>query len=243
MKNNFGIFCVSSLLASAICFNAKADDIVTNTARMQAMDKITGRVSVIDVPVNGLANFGTFSILVRKCVTKSPEETPENTAFVDVVDNYKTDEPVNIFKGWMFSSTPALNAVEHPIYDVWLLKCYNSRNSAANILTEEQLSLRDSIPMVRHEKIEQHIDLAIVDKAKEDIVDETTDQTETISEEVVVEEVMNNISDTVSSAAEEFASEGEEFVGDLVEEHTTNAETENLANQEESSEETSLESD
>ncbi len=147
MNNKLKRFLYSSLILSSVSNISYAEDISANTARMQAMDKITGRVSEIDVPVNGIANFGSFSILVRKCVTKSPEETPENTAFVDVVDNYKTDEPVNIFKGWMFSSTPALNAVEHPIYDVWLLKCYNTTQNLGQTLSEEQLALRDTIPM------------------------------------------------------------------------------------------------
>ena len=124
--NNF-LF-LTTLLSSVCLQNLQAADIETNTARMQAMDKITGKVSEIDVPVNAPVRFGSFSVLVRKCVTKTPEETPENTAFVDVVDDYNNQEPVNIFKGWMFSSSPALSAVEHPIYDVWLLKCYNKDN-------------------------------------------------------------------------------------------------------------------
>ncbi len=140
----------SGILSASSVFGA---EIAANTARMQAMDKITGRVSEIDVPVNGLANFGTFSILVRKCVASSPEETPENIAFVDVVDNYRSNEPVNIFKGWMFSSSPALHAVEHPIYDIWLLKCYNRPQERSRLLTDEQLALRDNIPMKRFDPI------------------------------------------------------------------------------------------
>ena len=51
-----------------------------NTAKMQAMDKITGRVSVIEVPVNSEVRFGSFSIVVRACKATPPEETPENYA-------------------------------------------------------------------------------------------------------------------------------------------------------------------
>ena len=145
--NNF-LF-LTTLLSSVCLQNLQAADIETNTARMQAMDKITGKVSEIDVPVNAPVRFGSFSVLVRKCVTKTPEETPENTAFVDVVDDYNNQEPVNIFKGWMFSSSPALSAVEHPIYDVWLLKCYNKDNPSVKILSEEELRLRDEIKMMR----------------------------------------------------------------------------------------------
>ena len=134
-----------ALLSSAL--PAAAANIDTNMARMQAMDKITGRVSEIDVPVNGEAKFGSFSVVVRKCVTRSPEETPENTAFVDVVDNYNPEKPLNIFKGWMMSSSPAINAVEHPIYDVWLLKCYDGNTKGLKLLSAEELKVRDEIPM------------------------------------------------------------------------------------------------
>lgn len=141
-----GVSCFCLGLSSSL----HADDIEVNTARMQAMDKITGQVTEIDVPVGGLANYGSFSILARKCVTRTPEETPENTAFIDIVDNYSSDNPVNIFKGWMFSSSPALNAVEHPIYDVWLLKCYNNtKQDKTLLLNEEQLLMRDNLPMKR----------------------------------------------------------------------------------------------
>ena len=146
MKTNklFAGTALALLLSTGL---AAAANIDTNTARMQAMDKITGRVSEIDVPVDGEVQFGSFSIVVRKCVTRSPEETPENTAFVDVVDNYNPEKPVNIFKGWMMSSTPALNAVEHPIYDVWLLKCYNTDTKGKKLLTPDELAKRDNVPM------------------------------------------------------------------------------------------------
>ena len=140
---------ISNLLAgTALCSVllagvAGAREIQTNMARMQAMDKVTGKVSEIDVPVNGETVFGSFSIVVRYCATRSPEETPENFAFVDVVDNYKTETPVNVFKGWMMSSSPALNAVEHPIYDVWLLRCYDGDTSKMKLLTAEELKTRD----------------------------------------------------------------------------------------------------
>lgn len=180
---------------------AYGDDIAMNTARMQAMDKITGHVTEIDVPVNGVANFGSFSILARKCVTHSPEETPEDTAFIDVVDNYESDNPVNIFKGWMFSSTPALSAVEHPIYDVWLLKCYNNtKQDAAMLLNKEQLALRDELPMVRPEKVKVSIgeisDMNDIETKDEDLPTIETDNSSSSEG--------NALSD------DDFASEGEE---------------------------------
>ena len=134
---------VGSLLFS---MQASAAEIERNTAQMQAMDKITGRVSVIDVPVNSEVAFGSFSIVVRACKTTPPEETPENYAFVDVADSSFGKMQFNIFKGWMMSSSPALNAVEHPIYDVWLLKCIDTNIDKSKLLSEEQLKERDALP-------------------------------------------------------------------------------------------------
>lgn len=134
---------VGSLLFST---QASAAEIERNTAQMQAMDKITGRVSVIDVPVNSEVAFGSFSIVVRACKTTPPEETPENYAFVDVADSSFGKMQFNIFKGWMMSSSPALNAVEHPIYDVWLLKCIDTNVDKSKLLSEEQLKERDALP-------------------------------------------------------------------------------------------------
>ncbi len=141
----------TALCAVLSCHAAMAEDINTNIAQMQAMDKITGKVSVIEAPVNGEVNFGSFSIVVRSCKTKPAEETPENKAFVDVVDNYNSEKPVNIFRGWMFSSSPAVNAVEHPIYDVWLLKCIQGKPKG-KLLTAEELAAREEIEMLRPEK-------------------------------------------------------------------------------------------
>ena len=125
---------------------AVASEIDTNTAKMQAMDKITGRVSVINVPVNSGVEFGSLSVVVRSCKTRPAEETPDNLAFVDISDkNLKGDE-YNVFKGWMISSSPATNALEHPIYDVWLLQCVDAEVDEAMLWPEQKLTLRDNLP-------------------------------------------------------------------------------------------------
>ena len=127
--------------------SAGATEISTNIARMQAMDKITGTVRVIDLPVNSEVKYGSFSIVVRSCKTRPPEETPENFAFVDIIDDYKSANPVNIFRGWMVSSSPSLNPVEHPIYDIWLLNCENGKvDPRLKIMTPEELKARNQIP-------------------------------------------------------------------------------------------------
>ena len=132
-----------SCLATTV---ASAAEIPTNAAIMQAMDKVTGRVNKITVPVNSKIAFGDFSLVLRACKTRPAEETPENFAFVDVADKSFGTEEYNIFRGWLISSTPGINAIEHPIYDVWLLECVNAEVEGAKFLTPEELAARDNLP-------------------------------------------------------------------------------------------------
>lgn len=175
---------------------AQAREIDMNTVQMQAMDKITGRVSVIEAPVNSEIRFGSFSIVVRACKARPPEETPENYAFVDVVDNYNGENPVNIFKGWMLSSSPALNAVEHPIYDVWLLQCLDGTVDRSKLLTAEQLKARDEIAKAPEKKPETEIKPVETTPEAEPAVPATeeAENTETAAEtEVKVEEPLQEV--------------------------------------------------
>jgi hypothetical protein len=68
---------------------------------------------------------------VRACRKRPPEDPPEAAAFLEIRDLRKPDAPSVVFSGWMFASTPALSAMEHPIYDVWVLDCKNASKSAA----------------------------------------------------------------------------------------------------------------
>ena len=95
-----------------------------NKARLQALDKITARISTVEAPVGASRFFGTLEVLVNRCAFHPPEEPPENAAFITIHDRgYDGLEPKMIFSGWVFSSSPAVSAIEHPVYDVTLLTC------------------------------------------------------------------------------------------------------------------------
>lgn len=92
-------------------------------AVLGGLDKITARVATIEAPVGEPVHFGTLQIIVRACKKRRPEENPESAAFLDIWDQ-KPDQPAqSLFRGWMFASSPALSAMEHPVYDVWVLDC------------------------------------------------------------------------------------------------------------------------
>ncbi|WP_292885191.1 DUF2155 domain-containing protein [Nisaea sp.] len=92
-------------------------------AVLQGLDKITARISTFEIPVDQTGRFGTFIITPRACRQKPPTETPESAAFLEIDEQKPDEEQARLFTGWMFASSPALNAVEHPVYDVWLLEC------------------------------------------------------------------------------------------------------------------------
>lgn len=93
-------------------------------AVLQGLDKITARVSEFEVEVGTIAEFGTLSLTLRACRETRPEEAPETAAFLEISDLPPgDDESTLIFSGWMFASSPALSALEHPIYDVWVIGC------------------------------------------------------------------------------------------------------------------------
>jgi hypothetical protein len=93
-------------------------------ALLQGLDKITARVSKFEAPVGAPVRFGTLSIRVRDCEKNPPEEAPESAAFIEVDEMRPGDDKARrLFSGWMFASSPALSALEHPVYDVNLLDC------------------------------------------------------------------------------------------------------------------------
>ncbi len=92
-------------------------------ARLRAMEKITARMTTIDVPVGQTATFGTVQITPRACYENPPTEPPESATFLEIIDQPVARDSYQVFNGWMFASSPALSAMDHPIYDVWVLAC------------------------------------------------------------------------------------------------------------------------
>ncbi len=92
-------------------------------AVLQGLDKTTARVSTIEAPLDQPARFGTLRIVARACHKKPPTETPESTAFLEIVDIRPDSPAVPVFTGWMFASSPAVSAMEHPVYDIWVVDC------------------------------------------------------------------------------------------------------------------------
>lgn len=96
---------------------------------LQGLDKVTARVTTIEAPLNQPVRFGTLEIVARRCFKRPPEESPESAAFLEIREMRQGEQPQLLFRGWMFASSPALSALEHPVYDVWVKDCLNVKSS------------------------------------------------------------------------------------------------------------------
>ena len=90
---------------------------------LQALDKVTARVFRVRAPVGIAVKFGTLEIVSSICEKRPPEDPPESAAYLSITEARLGEEKTTVFNGWMFASSPALSALEHPVYDVWVLDC------------------------------------------------------------------------------------------------------------------------
>jgi hypothetical protein len=116
-----------------------------SSVKLRALDKITGNSRDLSAKVGDSLTFGRLRVTVRACYQADPRETPESAAFLEIRSTTPTekqpvaDKPSNtsrmnkgpqpigpdglLFSGWMYASSPGLNALEHPTYDVWVISC------------------------------------------------------------------------------------------------------------------------
>ena len=119
------------ILFFCICINSKTlianEWLIGNVGVFQGLDKITARIKTFEIKVGIPKKFGILNINLQKCVYSKPLDEPESIAYIKVLDKSDkyllTKDKSSIFEGWIFASSPALNAMEHPVYDVSLISC------------------------------------------------------------------------------------------------------------------------
>jgi hypothetical protein len=109
---------------------AAAQRVENSVAIFAALDKVTAKISRLEVPLGQTANFGALKVTPRVCYTRAPTEPPKTTTFVEVDELLLDGKEKRLFSGWMFADSPGLNAVEHPVFDVWLTDCSHPRAAA-----------------------------------------------------------------------------------------------------------------
>jgi len=90
---------------------------------LRGLDKITGKPANILAPVGVPVSFATLTITGRYCYSTPITEPPETTAFLQIEDHRPDQSAKEVFSGWMLASSPSLNGLQHPLYDVWVMAC------------------------------------------------------------------------------------------------------------------------
>ena len=115
------IFCYFSLFSFAL----SQTNLEGTYTDIKILDKISSKNSLLKIKNGDLIKFKDLAIKSLKCKNSEFDDNPEITAYLQVTDltNKKNDE-VFTFNGWMFSSSPSITPFDHPVYDIWLVKCY-----------------------------------------------------------------------------------------------------------------------
>lgn len=123
---------------AGIAAPAQAEKIKNPVAVFSGLDKITGRTTSFDVYIDETVQFGALQVTPKVCFSRDDAEAQRISSFVEV-DEITLDRKIRrVFTGWMFAASPGLNAVDHPVYDVWLTGCKQSSDVPAPSETKSQ---------------------------------------------------------------------------------------------------------
>lgn len=119
------------LLSPAVTANAETDDanLMGTAVQLRALDKVTARTFDYTVKIGESLDFGSLTIHAKHCEKTPPTELPETYAFLQVDDRRlmddgrETEEDARLFSGWMYESRPAISALDHRVYDIWVIGC------------------------------------------------------------------------------------------------------------------------
>ena len=115
----FSFFIINNLLAESIPQSE-------TTAELSVLDKVSSKNTNIKIKVGEEFSFQNLNIKVLKCYNSEFDDDPEVTAYMQVKDNtMKNNDKVFVFNDWTFASSPSIRPFDHPVYDVWLKKCYS----------------------------------------------------------------------------------------------------------------------
>ena len=118
------VLIVAMLGGLASAASAAVEDRIQNPiAVFSGLDKITGRTTTFEIRIGEEGRFGGLIVKPDICYSRPATEEPKTTSFVEVDELDANKARKRVFTGWMFAESPGLNAVEHPIYDVWLTSC------------------------------------------------------------------------------------------------------------------------
>ena len=111
------------LLFLIFSFKSSANDL--RKVEIKILDKVSSKTSQLLLNIEQETKFENLIIKILKCKNSEFDDNPEVTAYMQVQDiTLKNNDKVFVFNGWTFSSSPSISLFDHPVYDIWLIKCY-----------------------------------------------------------------------------------------------------------------------
>jgi hypothetical protein len=139
-------FVTGAMLAGMMATSAYAENIHNPIALFAGLDKIMGVTTNFEARIGEEVKFGGLIVKADVCNTTPITEEPKTASFVEIDEINKDDKRTRLFSGWMFAESPGLNALEHPIFDVWLTGCRDPNAPPPPVETAPDLStLKDQI--------------------------------------------------------------------------------------------------
>ena len=125
-KNNLKLIYLVFIFYFCLVFNSDSkSNLEGSFTDIKILDKISSKNTLLKLKNGELKKFKDLSIKSLKCKNSEFDDNPEITAYLQVRDlTSKNNNEVFVFNGWMFSSSPSITPFDHPVYDVWLVKCY-----------------------------------------------------------------------------------------------------------------------
>ncbi len=125
IKSSF-LFSIILILSLNLYSNLKAtSDLEGDFIEIKVLDKISSKNTLVKIKNGEEIKHKDLSIKSMKCKNSEFDDNPEITAYIQVKDlTNKNKDDVFVFNGWMFSSSPSIAPFDHPVYDIWLIKCY-----------------------------------------------------------------------------------------------------------------------
>lgn len=142
MRKPLSIFTAVLVCFSSLAIAAPRKMENTSIVVMRTIDKLSARTHTFEIPVDKTVKFGnSLFIKVRACKRASPLDRPESAAFMQIWERKPSEKDSTwVFSGWMFASNPSLSAMDHPVYDVWVMECKNAATAAkpAEVFSSEK---------------------------------------------------------------------------------------------------------
>ena len=113
------------LIFLLLIFNFKSFANEANFVEIKILDKVSSKTTQLSLNIEQETKFENLIIKILKCKNSEFDDNPEITAYMQVQDiTLKNNDKVFVFNGWTFSSSPSISLFDHPVYDIWLIKCY-----------------------------------------------------------------------------------------------------------------------